>query len=691
MGRTDATLIRNGIRQALVCLLFALLVSACDTIESTGSDLYQTADVSLMPTPVTMPTASPVRPQPFRTDGGPLRIPPWIPVERAAPSTVQAGDLTTVVMTFTLYSDVSDTATLRLQISERTFNKYRFVPPQVSDPSANGYLTASVNNAPLALAPDPLKEGAFIVTMPPGGLRQGTVVTVTLGDRTGGSRGISVRKSRALDKFFLLYQTGSEDTGGSDGYLVDRNSRIVAASALDILGGPIDHLRAYAPSLVRPDVPFTVFVRPEDVHDNLSTEPVTAATVYDGLTEVSGAGEAVPGSSGYRITVTLPAEGVYRLRVAAAGRETVTNPLICSATQAYGVYWGVLHGHSELSDGSGSIDHYFSQMRDEAGLDFSAASDHDHDHLTDEMWPLLTGAAKEWNEPGRFVTFLGYEWARWRKNGDGDRNVYYPEDDRPLFRAGDPLYSTPPDLFRALRTERSAMVIPHHTAHAGNFCDWKDHDPKLERLVEIFQLRGSYECSAADGNPFPPIEATVSGGFVRDALAQGWRIGFAAGGDDHNGTAGTEIRFGTYRAGLMSVQAADLTRQAIWDGMWQRRVVATTGSRMLLSYDVNGFGMGSEVPLSSDPGLAATRRIHVEYHGTAPVQQVDIIRNGTVILSLPGQGGPDLDTVWDDTEPLPLLGPARYSPGPFCYYYIRVLQTDGEGAWASPVWILADE
>ena len=67
-------------------------------------------------------------------------------------------------------------------------------------------------------------------------------------------------------------------------------------------------------------------------------------------------------------------------------------------------------------------------------------------------------------------------------------------------------------------------MIPHHPGHGGNFCDWKDHDPRFERLVEIFQIRGSYECSDEDGNPAPEDTSKCppfTDGYVRRALAMG--------------------------------------------------------------------------------------------------------------------------------------------------------------------------
>ena len=502
---------------------------------------------------------------------------------------------------------------------------------------------------------------------------------------------------RALDKFVLLYvATGVDDRptvwNAANGH------RIVAACSLHILGGPIRHLRAYVPSQARPGEPFDVLVRPEDEFSNLSHELLEDAEAFLGEERLAAAAEPVAESSCLRLRVALPREGVHRLRIVGGpgGWEAVANPVVCAADgPERRVFWGMIHGHTEMSDGRESLDRYFHQVRHEAALDFGATADHDHVHETsDEMWRRTGRAVKEWHEPGSFVTFLGYEWAQWRKNGDGDRNVYYFHDDRPMFRSGDDQYPTPPDLFRALRDEK-ALIIPHHTGHSGNFCDWKDHDPVRERLVEMYQIRGSYECAEADGNPLPehydmpPFER----GYVRNALAAGWRVGFTAGGDDHMGHAGTEfpIEVGhtRYKAGLTAVLAEARTREAVWDALWQRRVVATSGPRILLDYALDGHPMGAELSLAAEPDLASRRRLRIRCHGTAPLASIDVIRNNRLVHSVSPGGALDCEAVWEDGEPLEdiWLPPAAFCTTPFCFYYARVLQADGEMAWASPVWI----
>jgi hypothetical protein len=636
----------------------------------------------------------------------PIRIPQDVPIEHSEPPFALAGETGTWLLRFRFSCDVPAGAPLKLQTSGGRNNRGGFEPPpQVERPDGAGYTTARTQDgAPVELKSDGT-PGTLGVTVPASGFARNTVLNVTIGDRSSGGPGIKAGTSRRLNKFFVLYwpERGGASAGAwSDpNWLQSHSSNkpgtwsgdnmrwIVAACTMHLLGGRLNHLHAWAPSQASPDEDVAILARPEDEFHNVSSERLGEAVALLGSHKLHAECHVVDASTCLRLKVRLGRQGTLRVvvRHPSSGIEAVTNPIVCSEkAPALRAWWGMIHGHSEMSDGSDTLDDYFHQLRNECALDFGAPGDHDHLWETsDRMWKTTCDKVKKWHAEGRFVTFLGYEWAKWRKNGDGDRNVYYLEDDRPMYRSDNGEYPTPPDLFRAIRDEK-ALVIPHHTAHAGNFCDYKDHDPTHERLIEIYQVRGSYECAAEDGNPRPEHypQPPYADGYVRRALALGWRVGFTAGGDDHNGTAGT----GKSKDGLMCVLAPENTRVALWDGMWQRRVVATTGARLLLFYELNGHPMGAELNAKADPRLSEHREFRIEFHGTSPASQIDVIRNNVVVHSEQPHA---LDCVLEWTDEIPLkealMQPARFCDHPFCFYYVRVMQEDGEMGWASPVWI----
>lgn len=537
----------------------------------------------------------------------PIRIPADSEITHAEPPFAIAGETSTWRIPFKLGKEVPPGVDLRLQLWGGRNNKGHFNGLQQEKAGLPDLIAAELEGGSVLWVRAEQKAGDYAVTLPADGLKKGQMLTVLLGDQAN-EAGVTVCREHVYNKLLILYVNQSDETdlppSWSTGSVWNSQtqSRIVAVCSMHILGGPIHSIRAYVPASVRPNEEFAVLVRPEDEFGNLSHQRLGSIAVSVNGTVLASRSERVSESTCVRAMVRLSSEGVCRLTVRAteAGLEAQSNPTVCT-TEGQQVYWGMIHGHTEMSDGTGTLDEYFHQLKNEVGLDFAAPGDHDHLWETSqEFWERTCQAVKRWHEIGTFVTLLGYEWAKWRKNGDGDRNVYYLDDNRPLYRSDEGEYPAPPDLFETLaQNEERAIVIPHHTGHGGNFCNWKDHDHTYERLVEIFQMRGSYECSEQEGNPVPERKTTVppyEKGYVRDALALGWRVGFTAGGDDHHGHWGSEFRFDSgYKQGLMCVEADELSRQAIFDAMYNRRVVATTGARMLLTYRLNGNRMGSEL------------------------------------------------------------------------------------------------
>jgi hypothetical protein len=81
--------------------------------------------------------------------------------------------------------------------------------------------------------------------------------------------------------------------------------------------------------------------------------------------------------------------------------------------------------------------------------------------------------------------------------------------------------------------------------------------------------------------------------------------------------------------------------------------------------------MGDEVR-TADPAL------DVVVLGTGVLDRVEVLRDGAIVHTVrPGKA--EARFRWED--PVPQQG-ERPS-----YYYVRVVQRDGEMAWASPVWV----
>lgn len=234
----------------------------------------------------------------------------------------------------------------------------------------------------------------------------------------------------------------------------------------------------------------------------------------------------------------------------------------------------------------------------------------------DREWTLVKEALEKFHRPGSFVTFHGYEW-----QGDGtwgDHNVFFHEDDPPLFRV-----DTLEDLYQALRGRR-ALAIPHHTAYIPGFRskNWAVHDEGLSPFMEVFSIHGSSEGEAFGGglrsNAF--LGPDTDAGTLTEALKAGRRLGVIASTDNWGPLPGI------YGQGLAGVWAAGLTRDALWEAFKSRRVYGVTGDRISLRFDLDDRPMGSILPR---PASAPVFNVRVD--ALDRIDYIDFLRDEVLL------------------------------------------------------------
>ncbi len=388
--------------------------------------------------------------------------------------------------------------------------------------------------------------------------------------------------------------------------------------------------------------------------------------------------------------VTFDRPGIARLTVGmpAVGLEGRSNPCQVGDAASTEVYWGDPHVHTRVSDGAGSPEFALRYAREVSLLDFTAITDHDIEYhhawftrpvqrTSEAQWAALAALIRRHREPGRFAVLRGYEWTGrpW-----GDKCVYLRDDAARIRRYEPGDAESPRRLWERLRAEGVANVltVPHTPASSFMGTEWAEHDPDIERLVEVYSMHGASEYQ---GCPKEMIH-TVPGRHVQDGLGRGYRLGLIAGGDTHSSQPGNPLlRLGPYRtlrhkAGLTAVRASSLTEHAVFDGLVNRRVYATTGARILLGFSVGGAPLGQE--LVADAGRRLVIQAHV--HGTAPLAEVTVLRDGRDVHTV-RPGVEDVELTWEDPSP---IAAERVT-----YYYLRAVQVDEETAWSSPVWVRA--
>ncbi|MBS3762812.1 MAG: CehA/McbA family metallohydrolase [Planctomycetes bacterium] len=368
-------------------------------------------------------------------------------------------------------------------------------------------------------------------------------------------------------------------------------------------------------------------------------------------------------TANYRFAVPLPDldPGVYRVRACRKdnGDEiAVSNPfhLQCPDASFPNIYWGEIHAHSEMSDGSGDFRRMLRWAREVSVLDFAAPADHAC-YYTDNQWEWMQDVINSFNETGRFCTIIGYEWA----GNQGHRNIYTSRDRLKLFRG---MYQPTSDIgpvYGELEGDEAIVAGPH-TGHTGDF--WDSHNPDVERFIEIYSMWGIFEELACE------------------LLQNGAVLGFTGGGDCHEGRLFFSVQdplgngkrphtFAAplqYKCGITGAVMDELSREELISALRNRRTYATTGARILLDFAVSGISMGGT-------GTTPEPIVVSEIHTCRPIESVEIIRDGNCVHRSDG-GGLDREIRWVDGE-----AQGRH------WYYVRVEQVDGEIAWSSPVWV----
>lgn len=234
---------------------------------------------------------------------------------------------------------------------------------------------------------------------------------------------------------------------------------------------------------------------------------------------------------------------------------------------------------------------------------------------------------------------------------------------------------------------RWALTVVHTPASLHEN-DWEAQDGQYQRNVEIYSSWGNSEgdspssCRARDvaydHNPIK-IATLVKAKSIRNQLQVKWiengdtryLMSFTGGSDDHAGLATGEDGL----AGVTGVIAPTLSREGIWDALYQRRTIAAISSGtkrypLLMAVEADGEHAAGGAHLQKNP-----TKIRVRALGAPEIQKLDVIVDGCLTVSVPGY---ELDR----TLSMP--------SGPRHYVYVRAALSVGEKQyriWSSPVYL----
>jgi hypothetical protein len=329
---------------------------------------------------------------------------------------------------------------------------------------------------------------------------------------------------------------------------------------------------------------------------------------------------------------------------------------------------GEFHRHTELSGHGrdGPVIDAYRYLIDAASMDWGGCCDHDNGLGREYPWWMVQKLSDAYHLGASYVPMFVYE----RSVGypEGHRNVVFAQRGiRPLPRLPVTAPDSPPNpapdtqmLYRYMR--RYGGIVAAHTSGTDMGTDWRDNDPLLEPVVEIYQGdRQNYEMPSAPRSN--SANDSIGGwrplGFISLALKKGYRLGFEA-SSDHTST----------HMSYCNLWVTSPTREAILEAFRKRRVYGSTDN-ILADVRSGSHFMGEEFTVSAPPAIA------VKLWGSDKFAKVHIVKDGEYVYSIE-PNAKTVDFTWKD---------GAATKGKTSYYYVRGEQANGELVWVSPMWI----
>lgn len=570
------------------------------------------------------------------------------------PEEVLAGTMGT--WTLTLYTPfaIEPGGEIVIQLNNSLGANWAFNILQTHNPGGEGYVTVSYCGS-TGMILELIRPNLILLHIEEMPLQEGEKIKVLFGDRTKGGSGARVKIYTQQIGFYVKVKASSRG----------RERLVRQVPTLSVLPREVDHHRTIVCSLVDPGKKVLARYLDFDRFNN----PIGEKKIKK-----------------YSINEERNKDEPQYISVIDRGLCTNSNPFLFKKKNDLKLYWGEIHGHAYFSDGLESPEYFYSYARDVEQLDFCSLTEHDS-WLDNRKWEVISKTNEDFYEPGRFITFLGFEWSSaqfYSPEGHmyGHKCVYYPGNEGRYYSHLDPRFNTPVQLWEEI-FKFGGITAPHHPAYGESRnsvwgTNWQYHDDLVEPLVEIYSKHGLNEFF---GNRWPLFSQDPER-FVQKALARGYKLGFTAGTDTHISRPGSnmpEFRRGIRYAkgGLTAVYARELNRNSIFNALKNRCCYATTGERIVVVFKINGYSMGSIIKwadLNSDQTIA----IEAFVAGTDRLEKIEIIKcNKTVYQT--STDDMFLRVEWEDKEV------ARDSE---LFYYFRITQTDSNMAWSSPIWIV---
>lgn len=548
----------------------------------------------------------------------------------------EAGSFQEFTLTYTAGRfGIDDTGSLKIGMRFAT----DFGPVQFNDPTGPGFTTVEASNGATLDVRWEFKRNirpwsrSLYIGVQNHFLKPGDTITVRFGDRRQGSPGVRVQ---------TYIETEFEFRTLVDAIATYDYVPVVESPKIQIVPGPSATWHGVLPTLCKAGEPFALKLKANDKWGNPSdkasgTFRLMPSRPVSGLPETVAVREGAFATAIEGLSIDEPSDLTIAVADAGSGEELCrSNPLrIVPPDTELLHYWADIHGQSNETLGTNTAREYFAFGRDKAFLDVMSHQGNDF-QITGAFWGELNRLSAEFDAPGAFCCFPGYEWSANTAVG-GDRNVFYRHEGESIHRSSHAQIADATDI-----VDESADA---HTAHelfeklegkdcvvmahiGGRYADITyAHREGVETAVEVHSCWGTFEW------------------VVRDAFEKGYRVGIVGNSDGHKGRPGSDFPGASFfgaQGGLTCYLAPRLDRDALFEAMRRRHHYATTGQRMLLDVRVESVAPMEVYDRNPDLGpcgsVAATScmmgdiaRVQddrvdftVDAVGSAPIVRIDV-------------------------------------------------------------------
>lgn len=489
--------------------------------------------------------------------------------------------------------------------------------PQFDEPDMPGYTTVTTDGQCTLKASYSKFVRSFgnsiLISVSGGYIKKNDTITITLGDTSKGSLGMRAQSFCEREHEIRVFL----DPCGTLRY-----EELPERLKLKIVPAYAHEIQAILPGTVKVGEPFDIAIRALDEFGNptgrysgniklrptvVETENIPENIVFpeniDGVYKVSGCRVLKDGFFNVEIVDEVHNYTAYS-NACKCVKDDVQEKL----------YWGDMHGQTRQTVGTGMLKDYYSFARDKACIDFTGWQGNDFE-VTNDTWKDIRKYTKDFNDEGKFLVYLGYEWSGTTPQG-GDHNVYFLDDNDVIYPSSnwtatqvDPCNNANPitELHSKLEGRQDVMLIPHVGGRYANL-DYFNYD--YSSVIEIHSHHGTFEWLAFD------------------AMKKRMKVGFIAASDDHTCRPGLSYPLSGHgksasgafdvASGFTGVFAENLTKKAIWDAIKARHCYASTFDRIYLNTMVNAIRMGDEGQIEKAPIF------DIESAGTYPIESYDI-------------------------------------------------------------------